>query len=321
MGLKLRFSAALAAIALAFSIGSAAAQQAPRITWQSILDLPMYGNGLVRFHDVDIAFAPKQPGPMMLYLKNEKGETLGKYSFYDTYRMTDAVFARQAIDPSSQYTFTPGIYALQYAVNNQAATQFVFKVDTLEVSDDPFNPKTTYQFIGPWQQYGYLTFPEARNFDTGEDVPGIKLHFWVGQQDKPSTVKKGNLFATLLKDGKVIAHSKQTLGYLGNKWLQENDLRFYVPHERGKEVNARPFYKADLLAQDGRYLFGVYRREDNKIIRGYEVMVKDGALMPLPETALTYEKGHQIIIPRAHPKGKQNFGPEPAFWIKRPKAG
>jgi hypothetical protein len=315
-----RISAWLFGAAALVSAVQAQAQQTPRISWQSILNTPVFESGLMRFADVDIAFAPKQPGPVTLYVKNAKSEQLAKFGFYDTYRGQKAVFSRQAIENSSEYTFTPGVYALQYAVGGKAATQFVFKVDEFEVSDDPFNPQTTYRFLGPWQQYAYLMFPEKRDFKTGEDIPSVQLHFWAGQQDKPSTVKKGNLFARILKDGKMIAQSKLTLGYLGNRWLEQNKFDFYHPHERGKEVNAKAFYKQDMVAEDGEYQFAVNRMEDKQIIRGYTVTVKDGKLQPLPEAALDYEKGHQIVLPRVQPRGKQIYDLEPAFWIKRPQA-
>lgn len=320
MTVRLKSFAALAALLMTTFIGQVHAQQTPRITWQSLLNTPVFESGLVRFADVDIAFAPKQPGPVTLYVKNPAGEQLAKFGFYDIYRMTDTVFARQAIENLSEYTFKPGIYGLQYAVANKAATQFVFKVEEFEVSDDPFNPNTTYRYIGPWQQYAYLTFPTMRDFDSGEDVPVVELNFWVGQQDRPSSVKKGNLFARILKDGKMIAHSKRTLGYLGNRWLEQNKITLFKPHERGKEVNAEAYYEKDLLSADGEYQFAINRLEDKQIIRGFAVQVKDGKMVPLPETALTYERGHQIVIPRAMKRGQNNYGMSPAFWIKRPEA-
>lgn len=306
------------AMALA-AAASAAAQQTPRITLQSILNTYIYETGLMRFEPIDIAFAPQNPAPVTLFIKKQSGETLATFGSYnDYYTARDKVFARQKLVNTAQINLTPGIYGLQFAVGGQAATQFLFKVDVNEVSDDPFNPKTTYKFIGPWQQYAYLLFPTMRNFKTGEDPEVIELHFWAGKQDQPSTVKKGNIFGWIMKDDQLLAHSLQTLGYLGNRQLEQNKMIFYRPHERGKEVNAIPFYKSEMLGEDGTYTFLIRRQEDKKLIRGYQLTVENGQIVPLPETSLTYEPGHSMVLPRVYQLGKNVLEFVPAVWIKRP---
>ncbi|MEM9287650.1 MAG: hypothetical protein AAGA36_04880 [Pseudomonadota bacterium] len=319
--MKKSFMALAAAFLSVILWGASEAQQTPRITLQSILNTLTYDSGLMAFQPLDIAFAPEKPLPMTLFIKNQAGETLGQFGSYnDFYVATDKVFARQKLVNTAQMTFKPGIYALQFAVGSQAATQFLFKVDVDEVSDDPFNPKTSYKFVGPWQQYAYLLFPTMRNFKTGEDPEVIELHFWAGKQDQPSTVKKGGIFGWIMKDDKLLAHSKRTQGYLDSRQLAPNRMLFYKPHERGKEVNAIPFYKTDMLGEDGTYTFLIRRKEDEKLIRGYQVEVKNGEMVPLPETSLQYEPGHSLVVPRVYKLGANVLNFIPAFWIKRPSA-
>lgn len=318
------FPKTLKALAVFFAAGSAllclpmsvsAQQSAPIVTWQSILDTPFYDTGLIAFREYDIAFAPAEPGPASFRVMRADGQKMGEFKFFDTYRYQKSVFAKQTVENLAELTLAPGRYALQFTVAGSAATQFVFSVEPHETSDDPFNPSSTVKFTGPWQQYAFFVFPNVRNFGTGQDLPALELHYWAGKQDKPSSMSNGALFVKLMKDGKMVAQSKRTGGFMGNQALQNNKTLLFQPHEKRNEANALAFYRDDLTAKDGAYQLIIERKADGQAIRTFTIDVAEGKMTPLPQTSLTHQPSMEVIVPRVMPKGSSQWEFKEAFWI------
>lgn len=295
-----------------------AQQRAPIITWQSLLNTPMWATGKMAFRDYDIAFAPPVPLSASFRVMRADGQKMGEFKFFDTYRYQQSVFAKGTVAGPAEITFAPGRYAMQFTVAGVAATQFVFNVEPLETSDDPFNPSTTVKFVGPWQKYAYFMFPEVRNFGTGQDLPALELRYWAGAQDKPSSMRNGQLFVKLMKDGQMVAQSKRTGGFLANEAMRTQKTLLFKPHEQNKEANALAFYRDDLVANDGTYQVVVERKADGKAIRTFSLLVQGGKMIALPQTQLTYKPAMDVIVPRVMPKGQGQWEFSEAFWIAGP---
>lgn len=294
-----------------------AQQSTPIITWQSLLNTPMYASGKMSFREYDIAFAPPLPLSASFRVMRSDGQKMGDFKFFDSYRYQHSVFAKAQVAGPAEITFAPGRYALQFTVAGAAASQFVFAVEPLETSDDPFNPSTTVQFVGPWQKYGFFRFPQVRNFGTGQDLPALELNYWAGAQDKPSTMRDGALFVKLMKDGQMVAQSKRTGGFIGNEAMRTHKTLLFKPHEQNKEANALAFYRDDLVANDGLYQVLIERKADGAAIRTFDVRVEGGKMIALPQTQLTYKPSMEVIVPRVMPKGQGQWEFEEAFWIAR----
>lgn len=289
-----------------------AQEQTPVFTLDSVLNTWFSGdNGMMRFGDHTLAFAPPAPFNGGVKVADKDGNLLMAAEFFPDYQITHQVFARARIKSAADHTLTePGLYQIVFFVNNTPVTRMPVMLRQTGAGDDPFNPVKTFAYDGFWRTFAYLTFDEFNEETT------VEVNFWVGGLDLADPQKGEMFIIELIHDGNVIAHTPRTLGHIAPGHFEWQKLTLRQPHEKGKEVNAPMFALKDWVANDGLYELRFRRQNDGKMIRSLDFKVADGAIQQHPRSALDYEPRVDFIVPRVQKRGANNFEMLEAIWIE-----
>ncbi|WP_425408689.1 hypothetical protein [Hyphococcus sp.] len=287
-----------------------AAQTQPVFGFESILKTPIYDDGTIALTEYDLIFAPQGEVDASAVIKSGN-DTAATFGFFPTYKFGQGVFGRLRAENHSTATLTPGNYKLDLYVSGALATSVPFNVVAGASSDDPFNPQSTVKFVGPWQEFAYFIFTPF------QDSEAVNVNFWAGASDLAPGVTRAPVQIKLSRNGKLVAHSKQTQGMLDHELLRKHTLTLYQPHDRNGAANATLFSKND-IQQNGDYTLTVELTETGETIREYAFQSKGGELVPHARTALGYQPREDYIAPRVLKPGTTSYEFVEAYWIEAP---
>ena len=308
------FSTVLKSLILLVCIsGPARSAPEPAFTYESMLNIYFSDDsGVISIRDMDLAFAPDGQVDAAVALTDAENTVIKSHKFYPDPRWREGVYARMSeVGPADFEVTKPGIYNIVFLIEGKPVSRLPVILEQTSAGDDPFNPVKTYRFLGMWQLYGYLYM------DTRNDKPFPELNLWLGGKDLADGEKK-DTFAATLKDekGVVLAHSKKTQGFYREGHYEQTDIGLYHPHESQKSANALPYMLSDWTAKDGQYTIEVTRGSDSKLLRRFQVTVKDGQIQNLPAADMKYEPHVDYMVPRVDTKESQNYGFSKAIWLK-----
>ena len=266
--------------------------------------------GLIRLGDYRIAFAPEGSFNGLIAVLDSQGKIIGQHKFYEDYVYRDGVFAKiRTVGPADVNLTEPGLYTLVFVADNKPITRFLVRLEQTSSGDDAFNPNKTYRFDGYWRTMAHLTLK------TYKDEPFPELTMWAGGKDLPEGKDKDLFFVELLRDGKMVAHSRRTTGFISSGHFEPKYISFYHPHEKKKQVNSELFMMTDLQV-DGEYEVSVTRQSDGQKIRSYDFDVTDGKIQSIARSKLGYEQATDLVLPRVHTRSQHYFDMTEAFWIE-----
>jgi len=194
-------------------------------------------------------------------------------------------------------------------INNQPITRLPMKVISTGGSTDPFNPATSLMLDGFWRTRTYLVMRD----DQGQPLPDRVL--WVGGFDLPAGRPTDRFYVELLHDGRVVAHSKRSLGHIAAGHFKRIRFSLFQPHEDRASANAGVFSMTDLSA-DGAYEVRVLRGSDQARIRSFDFAVVAGKIKSMAQTQLGYQPSTDYIVPRVKRKNTNTFEIVEAIWIE-----
>jgi hypothetical protein len=311
----LQFSRFIAAACVAVGAGILAhpgqAQNPPAVVFESMMD-SYFDNtsGYVSFVNYDIAFPPKGPAKGIVGILDAKGKVLTQHRFLERYKVRNGVFGRVLVTGTPGIKLTnPGRYIMVFAMNGKPISRFPFTLKQTGGGNDPFNPKKTYAFDGPWRNLAHITQGSWKK----QPIPVFSV--WLGGLDmaKPGTFQ-AYFFARLLRGGKVVAHSKRQTSFYSGGHFKRRKFNLYRPHTVKQEPNAIPFTMKELL-KDGDYELRLTRKSDGAKLRSYKISVAKGKFRILKRTKLGYKPAHDYIVPRVTKKGSTAYEFVKAIWI------
>jgi hypothetical protein len=287
-----------------------AAEPTPAVTYDSFLNTDFYPNGSLMLSEFDLAFLPEGPANVQVAVVDAEGKNLGAHRFYPDARMTQGAIRRLQVEGTPQVQLTePGVYGIVVLVDSKPVSRFPFALKEVSKSDDPFNPSTTYGFVGMWERLAYFG-PETYQ---GRKVP--ELNLWLGGLDMSDpTTFRAPFMVLLRKDGEVIAHSKRRTNSFQNGHYRKYRTLLYQPHDEQAEPNAVPM-DYDALLQDGSYELVVMRSDDQVAVRRFVFEVTDGAIEALPQTKMDYEPRMDYIAPRVPVPSSSSYEFHAVDWI------
>ena len=288
------------------------AQYPPAIDFESIMNgFFSDDNGLINFGDYRLAFAPEPPFNGMFAVLDAEGNILYQNKFYEDYPNREGVFAIiRSAKPNGIQLTEPGLYTIVFVANEQPITRFLVRLEESSDGSDAFDPEKKYRFDGYWRTRAHITLGEHK----GEPYPEITM--WLGGMDLPAEKRGDQFVATLLLDGKVVAHSRRTVGHISQGHFEPKYVTLYHPHDKGKEVNAELFLLKDLQANDGEYELSVSRQSDEAKIRSYDFDIVGGKIQEMKQSQLGYEPATDFILPRVQKKGSNILEMSKAIWIQ-----
>ncbi|MBT8077536.1 MAG: hypothetical protein KJO31_03125 [Gammaproteobacteria bacterium] len=289
----------------------ASAQYAPAIDFESIMNGYFDDeSGLINFTDYRVAFAPEAPFNGLVAVLDAEGTIVGQHKFFPDYANREGVFAViRAVGPADVTLTTPGLYTIVFVVNNQPVTRFAVRLEETGSGDDPFDPVKKYGFDGYWRTMAHLTMKTWKD----EQVPEITM--WAGSKDLPAGKRQDMFVARLLRDGEMVAHSRETTGHIAQGHFEPKYVSMYHPHTRRQIPNAELFMLKDWQV-DGAYEIEVIRQSDGKKIRSYDFDVVDGEIQSIPQSQLGYESATDFVLPRVLRKGGTALEMIEAIWIQ-----
>lgn len=298
---------------LSFMVPMAHAAPAPAFTYQSMLNTYFDDKtGLISIRNIDLAFAPQQAINAAVALVDSKNTVIKTHKFYPDPRWRAGVFARLSeVGPADFNITQPGIYNLVFLIDGKPVSRLPVKLEQTSAGDDPFSPDKTFRYIGLWQIYAYLTTNREWK---GKPFP--ELNLWVGGKDLASGQDKDMFNVVLKHKGKVLAHSKETQGFISNKHYQATGISLYHPHTKKQIPNAIPFDLSDWTKSDGEYTVEAYRKSDGAQIRSFSYMVKNHKIVPIKASELNYEPRIDYVVPRVTIKGASKYEFKEAIWLK-----
>ena len=294
----------------AFSTSAFAQSAKPAMSLDSVMKTKIYDSGLIMLKEMDLAFAPEGPVDAKIVIRSSTGEAT-ELGFFPDYRYTVAVFGKLQPQNHTRATLKPGQYDYEVHINNEVVTKVPFSVEAGSSNDDPFNPKTTYKFVGPWQKYGYFLYSDFK------DIQSVRLYFFAGASDLPMGKKSAPVGVKVFRNGEMIGHSPETVGFLGNDWLGHYELLLMEPHTRDTQYKTPPLPKTE-LEKDGKYKLEIYLKETGEVIRQFAFESAGGKMIPLPQTVLGYEPHVDYIAPRVVKPGSSTYEFVEAFWVADP---
>ncbi len=285
---------------------------APAITYQSMLNIYFHDDsGLIRFSDIDLAFAPEGPINAAIAITNSDNTVLKSFKFYPDPRWREGIFARLSeVGPADFQITDPGTYNIVFLLDGQPISRLPVILEQTSAGDDPYNPVEKFRFYGMWQVYSYLTM------NTLKDEQFPELNFWLGGRDLPEGQSKEMFQANLKRDGKIVAHSKESQGFYHDGHYQDTRISFYHPHTKREMVNALPYLINDWTGTDGDYSLEIVRRSDNQLVRLFKFSVSGNKIQPLAANQIGFEPHVDFIIPRVMEHGARKYGFVEAIWLK-----
>jgi len=313
--IALRIGRFFTAIVLIAGSASMTAQQSPAFLFEPMLDTYFDDrSGLIVFHAAgyDLAFPPDEPLNAVIAVVDDTNTVVESFPFRQNYlnRTGNGVIARTAMDGTAEITLTdPGVYNLVWMIDREPVSRLPVALERVEIGDDPFERETVYRYFGLWQLYAHITNDTWKN----ENWP--VLTFWAGIRDFDEPAHQLRFFAEMKRDGEVVAHSKRTQGSIPYKHYQRVESKLYHPHDPKSSPNARPFLETD-WKRDGSYEIEISRVNDGAVIRTFDFSVREGEIVPLPETRLGHEPAIDYRVPRVRDKSSTGYDFDEAIWIK-----
>ena len=300
-----------AMLPLATNISPVFAQYPPAIDFESIMNGYFDDEaGLINFTDYRVAFAPEAPFNGMVAVLDAEGQIVGQHEFYPDYAVREGVFAViRAVGPADVTVTTPGLYTIVFVVNNQPVTRFLVRLEETDSGSDPFNPQKKYRFDGYWRTMAHLTMSTWK----GEPVP--ELTMWTGGKDLPEGARQDMFMARLLRNGEMVAHSKETQGVIPQGHFEPQYVSLYHPHTTREIPNAELFMLKDWQV-DGAYEIEVIRKSDGAKIRSYDFDVVDGKIQSIARSQLGFESATDFVVPRVIRKAATSLEMIEAIWIE-----
>jgi hypothetical protein len=285
-------------------------QQAPTpvVEFESVLDTPFFDqSGIVRFDAYVVAFSPEAAFQGEVVVLGTDKQPMARFPFFTEYKAREGVFGKvQVQGPAEVQLSKSGIYNLVFLVDGKPVTRLPFAVE-VKSGDDPFNPQQTYRFTGLWNQFAHLTMNTFKD----QQVPQVNL--WVGGNDLPAGAAKDMFFASLYRDGTLVAHSRKTQGHIAAGHYKRTSIPLHQPHD-DKEPDPGLFTLADWQA-DGQYELRITRSSDGAPLRTFRYTAADGRIQPMPKTEMNYDPRLDYIAPRVVKKGTNVFEMTEAIWL------
>ena len=305
-----RVSLVFAILQLASIASAQAPARSPAADRETLLDTFFHNeSGVLRFDDYVLAFAPAGGVDGGIVVSRADGTRVAAFPFIPDYRAEDGVFARVSVRGPSEVTLpSAGAYTIGVVVRGDTVSSLSFEAER-STGGDPLNPKTSWRLRGPWSSLGHLTMRTARD---GE-VPVLSL--WVGSNDLPAGARNGRFAAQLYRNGRLVATSKRSQGHIASGHYKRTTIDLWRPHDPRQEQNAVAFTRAD-WTQPGTYELRITRPSDEARLRTFRYEVADGAIVPLPETALAHTPAAAYIPPRVARKNANTFEIIEAIWLR-----
>ena len=306
---KLR-SALWASVVNLLIITQAMAQNPPTVSLQSVLDYDLFPTGMIRVENTDLIFAPPGSPDANVTIRTNDSASVASWDFSDSYINTTAVFARLRASGSAMHTLSVGDYSMDYSVGGNIITSIPFSVQQHSTSDDPFNPSSTLKFVGPWQNWAYITGRSPNDPDGTAYV-----HFWAGSSDLPEGQRRAGFIIKLFRDGALIAQSNPRTGNISNKIMNPHSAFLQEPHEADKSHLAKNVPLSE-LRKSGNYKVEIQLVETGDTIRSFAFSAADGKFVPHPRTNLGYQPATEYMAPRAYARGFGGYEFMEVHWIE-----
>jgi hypothetical protein len=308
---KLMTYAASTLLAAACALPAIAQTYAPAIDYTSLLNMKFYDNGMLRFDDANLAFAPADNVDASVEVVSADGKVLGKFDYYPEYAFAAKAFGRIRVKGNAEVQISaPGNYFIRFKISGKPSTRFPFSVKVLG-SGDPFDTAKKYQFDGPWRSMAYLWM---RPYKTTA-LPDVV--FWTGSADLKAGTTKDQTSAKLFRNGKMIAHSKTAQGHIAAGHYVQSTHAFFAPHE-ARQAHEAPGLTREQLLVDGNYNIRIERQSDGALLRNFVFTVTGGQIQELPRSVLGYQPHENFIVPRVPVYGSSTYEFRPAIWIQDP---
>lgn len=289
----------------------------PAVEMTSLLGAGLDRSGALTLMNFDLVFGPADGANVEITLKTAAGEEIKSFETRPEYLASRDAFSRVMVNGALYARLDAGSYLLDFVVEDELATRFPFDVVSEGDDGDAFTTSDKKQFIGPWQELAYLHFTKAHNFSADTEYKAVNFRMWGSKDDLSPDSSGEKLTATLTRDGELMGHSKEPVGFLSNnKPVNRVDMVIFQPHGKEEEANVLGVSEAELLGGDHTYQLTVKRQEDGAVIRDFTFESKGGELVPLPRTDLDHTPHHEYLAPRAAVLGSQNYEFEPVHWLQ-----
>ncbi|MEX0776474.1 MAG: hypothetical protein WD042_12290 [Phycisphaeraceae bacterium] len=282
----------------------------PVVEFESALDTFFHeSNGTLRLDTYVVAFLPQGPVKGEVAVMNSARKVVARFPFLAEAKARQGVFGRVQVQGPAEVKLTePGLYNLIFVVAGKPVTSLAFVLHAIPSADE-FNPQTTYRFEGLWSRFAHLTMRTAGE----QQIP--QLNLWVGQADLGKGKTKDQFHAELLRDGKLVAHSKRYHGHITPGRYQRTQIILHHPHDDKQSATAKAFALTDWLV-DGPYELRLTRQSDEQVIRRFTFEVTQGKFKPHPRTDANVEPRFEHIVPRVARKGTNIFEMTEAIWLE-----
>ncbi len=311
------FHVVLVGLVLLLTSARVAADNSPTFLFEPLLDTWIGDqNGQINFFmkPYDIAFPPDEPLTAVVAVVNDQNTVVASFPFGETYgpRTANGVIAQARLSAGAGVQLTePGVYNIAFMVGGEVVSRLPVVLEQVEIGDDAFDRQTIYRYYGLWHLYAHIT----NDIWQGENWP--RLTFWAGIRDFPQQAHQQRFWVEMKRDGEVVAHSKHDQGSFGYKHYQRVHTHLYFPHDEQSSANAIPFSEAE-WKRDGDYEITITRKPDGAVFRQFVYIVKNGEILPLPETQLGHEPAIDYRAPRVRKPGSTTYEFVEAIWIKAP---
>lgn len=292
------------------AVESASAPE-PAFNFETVLDTYFDDeSGLISFQDYLIAFAPEGPLNAQVAVVNSENTIVQSFKFFEGFKFREGVWAKASVVGPADVSLTePGVYNIVFLVEGKPVTRLGFVLEREEAGDDPFNPEVKYHFDGLWRAYGYIGL--RKNSD---DEMRPEFVFWRGGKDLPEGKTKDMFGVSIYRDGELVAHSKEDLGFMTDGHFERTAITLFRPHERKAAANAELFEWSE-WTQDGSYEVRVNRRSDDTLIRSFKYTAAGGKIEPLAQTAMSFEPHIDYMMPKVQKKNTSGFEVIDAVWL------
>lgn len=301
-----RFTVIFLALSLFSTLGVVSAAPPPAIEMTSLLECFKlhHKSGRLELNarsGANGAFIP--PNAKVQVAISKRGSNSPLVSHPVRARSLGKVWSNIQVAGSTHYQFTEaGDYTITYFVNGKPATSFDFTV-TVQSSDDPFAPDSTFFVNGPWNDLALLQVVN------GKPSTPLTFKFFTRQE---TAQPDNNMKATveLFHEGELIALANPG-GVAWSEWsLKEFDFSFPV------EQGGRKFTFADLVKNDGDYTITV--KLDGQLYGHYAIKVTSGKVAPHTRQLMSRVPSTEWLVPR---RNSSLDSADPIYYLTRSTQG
>ena len=200
-------------------------------------------------------------------------------------------------DYSNMKLTQPGKYVMDFYIGEKRFYTFDFSVRTVEPAN-PFDGATLYLTDGPWNDWGYLFYPDA------DPSQNLIWKVWLREATHTRASHKVRVEIVRDKDKKLICQSRENTSYsFRNDWVRYS---FDMVNPPVKTSGGAYFKAKDLLAVDGGYTLTM--KIDGAVYGVWKFRVEGGK----------FNHTGQTVRGTADPMTFVEGGKD-AFWYKREK--